>query len=125
MKGNILVVDDERGYREMYRYFLEPLGLSVTSVCNGQEAVEKVKEQFYDLILMDVHMPVLSGPEAVKKIKELRPDQKVVVFSSSSDPTYKMENNAVANGAVACLLKPVELTEIEEILKKAFEGSGS
>ena len=113
----ILVVDDEQGFRDMYVYFLEPLGFKVTCVCNGYEAVEKVRQADYDLIFMDIHMPVMTGPEALKEIKKIRPKQKVVIFSSSSDPDHKMENEALKlGGALQCLFKPVDLSHIEGVL---------
>ena len=113
----VLVVDDEPGFRDMYIYFLEPLGFQVTCACNGQEAVQKVSQTSYDLIFMDVHMPVMTGLEALKEIKKMRPDQKVVIFSSSSDPDYKMEHEALKHGgAIQCLFKPVDLVQIERVL---------
>ncbi len=117
MKKSVLVVDDEQGYRDMYVFLLEPLGIKVTCVSDGQQAVQKSKENPYDLIVMDVHMPVLTGPEALKQIKKMRPEQKIVIFSSSSDPNYVFENQAKEEGAIECLFKPVDLEDIKRILK--------
>ncbi len=119
-KIEILVVDDEQGYRDMFTFILEPMGITVTCVEDGQAAVEKVKEKAYDLILTDVHMPRLSGPEAIKIIKAMRPEQKIVVFSSSSDPEYRLEKEAEKNGVVECLFKPVDDAELQRVLKKAL-----
>ena len=119
-KFEILVADDELGYRDMFVFILEPLGMIVTCVENGQAAIEKVKEKAYDLILTDVHMPILSGPEAIKIIKVMRPEQKIVLFSSSSDPEYKFEKEAEKSGVVECLFKPVDDAEIRRVLKKAL-----
>lgn len=113
---SVLVVDDEQGYRDLYRFLLEPKGVQVTCVVNGLEALNKVKQCSYDLILMDVHMPVMTGPEAIVLIKKIRPDQKILVFSSSSDPGYFQEDQALKNGANECLYKPVELKVLEEVL---------
>ena len=119
-KKKVLVVDDEPGYRDLYVFFLEPLGIEVTCVENGLRAVEKIQERPYDLVLMDVHMPVMTGPEAFKKIRQIRPNQKVVIFSSSSDPSYFMENETVKQGALACLYKPVTLDQLREILAETI-----
>ena len=116
MKKSVLVVDDEEGYRQMYRFILEPLGVSVDSACDGQEAVQKIRERSYDLVLMDVHMPILTGPEALKEIKKIRPGQKVIIFSSSSDPESREETQALKEGAIQCFYKPVELAVLEKIL---------
>ena len=120
MKKTVLVVDDEQGFRDLFTYLLEPMGLEVTCVGNGKEAVEKVKKKAYDLILMDVHMPEMQGVEALKIIKSIRPEQKAAVFSSGSDPSYLLENEALKNGAIEYLLKPVELVDIERILTKTL-----
>ena len=121
-KIDILVVDDEQGYRDLFTYMLEPLGMNVTCVCNGLQALEKLNEKVYDLILMDVHMPEMNGPETLKRIKVKWPNQKVVIFSSSSDPEHKFENLAEQQGVVECLFKPVDDTEIRRVLKKTLEG---
>lgn len=118
----ILIVDDEQGFREMFTFLLQPLGFEVTCVENGEEAVQKVKEQAYALILMDVHMPKLTGPEALKQILAIRPLQKVVILSSSSDPNHIFETEAEKGGAFDCLYKPVELADIEKVLKRALDA---
>ena len=125
-KQNVLVVDDEQGFRDMLTFLLEPVGFEVDCVVNGQEAVDKVAEREYAVIIMDVHMPILTGPEALKKIKTLRPSQKVIMLSSSSDPAHALESQAEAHGIIACLYKPVELNDLQTALKKAlgaFPGS--
>ena len=117
---DVLVVDDEQGYRDLFTFMLEPMGIQVTCVTNGLEALEKVKEKVFDLILMDVHMPELNGIEALKRIKSMLPEQRVVIFSSSSDPEFNKEKEAHKIG-VECLFKPVDASEIERVLKKALD----
>ena len=117
---DVLVVDDEQGYRDLFTFMLEPMGIQVTCVTNGLEALEKVKEKVFDLILMDVHMPELNGIEALKRIKSMLPGQRVVIFSSSSDPEFNKEKEAHKIG-VECLFKPVDDQEIRRILKKELD----
>ncbi len=116
---NVLIVDDEEGYRDLFTFMLQPMGIQVTCVTNGLEALEKVKEKVFDLILMDVHMPELNGIETLKRIKIMLPEQKVVIFSSSSDPEYNREKEARKAG-VECLFKPVEAEDFRRVLKEAF-----
>ena len=71
MKKSVLVVDDEQGFLDLYVYILEPMGLEVICAKNGKEAVEKFKDRSFDLVLMDVHMPEMTGPEALRVYKEV------------------------------------------------------
>ncbi len=120
MALKILIADDEQGYRDLFTYMLQPVGMEVTCVCNGEEAVQRVKQSPYDLIMMDVHMPEMTGPEALKIIKAIRPEQKVVIFSSSSDPEHQKEKEAEKEGIVACLFKPVDMEDVLRVLKEAL-----
>lgn len=120
MKRTALVVDDEQGFRDMFTFFLEPLGFEVTCVENGQKGVDKIQEKEYDIVLMDMHMPVLTGPEAVKKVRAIRPGQKIIILSSCSDPNLTFESQVEEAGIVACLYKPAELEAIERALEKAL-----
>ena len=119
-KKTILAVDDEQGYLDLYAYLISPMGIELTCVMNGKEAVEKVKEKAYDLVMMDVHMPEMTGSEAFKIIKQIRPEQKIVIFSSLSDPDHLFETEALKKGAVACIYKPMDIEEIQSVLKKVL-----
>jgi len=122
MTKRILVVDDEEGFRDLWLYFLQPLGFEVTCALDGQQAVEAVKKTPFDLIFMDVHMPRMNGLDALKIIKSIRPEQRVVIFSSSSDTAYKAEDQALRDGALDCLYKPFGLDQVEAIISKTFGG---
>ena len=119
MKRTILVADDEQGFRDMFTFLLVPLGFEVLCVENGQEAVEKIKEREFGVVIMDVHMPILTGPEALKKIQMIRPEQKVIILASSSDDAHHFEEE-FGGRVVECLYKPVEISEIQRVLEKAL-----
>jgi len=65
-------------------------------------------------------MPRMRGPEALEAILKIKPGQKVVIFSSSSDPQYVFENSARQKGAADCLYKPFELTDLLAAIKRAL-----
>ncbi|HBE02764.1 MAG TPA: response regulator [Spirochaetia bacterium] len=113
----ILLIDDEQGMQDLFRFLLEPQGYRVFTASNGQEGVDLVKNNKYDIIFLDVHMPVMGGPEALKKIKEIRPDQTVIIFSSSSDPAFSFETRARELGAHTCLYKPVDIDTIQQLIE--------
>ncbi|OGS21894.1 MAG: hypothetical protein A3J83_04715 [Elusimicrobia bacterium RIFOXYA2_FULL_40_6] len=121
-KAKILVIDDEKGIQDLFRFLLEPEGYTIVIANDGVEGVDAVKKEEFDVVFLDVHMPKMKGPEALKIIKQLRPDQKVIVFSSSSDSNHAFENEAKQLGAFACIYKP---SGIEEILRLVREASGN
>ncbi|MBI4353431.1 MAG: response regulator [Candidatus Omnitrophica bacterium] len=120
MEKSVLVADDEPGFKDMYAYLFQPFGIAVDYAANGEEALERVKRKAYDLVFLDVHMPKLDGPGAFRGIRQARPEQKVVVFSSNSDPDRVLENQMIREGALDCLYKPVSLDDLRKILSKAF-----
>lgn len=120
----ILVIDDEKGYRDFYKFILEPIGYTVSTASDGEEGLKMALEHNYDLILLDVHMPKMRGPEVLTAIKKEKPNQTVVIFSSSSDPTFSFENTAKEMGAFDCLYKPIDLEDILAVMARATPVSG-
>lgn len=114
----ILIVDDEKGIQDLFRFLLEPQGFEVFTANDGVEGVEMVKKDSFDIIFLDVHMPRMRGPESLKIIKQLRPNQMVIVCSSSSDPNFTFEDKVKELGAYTCLYKPVNIDEIFDIINK-------
>ncbi|HAF95323.1 MAG: hypothetical protein A2X34_02090 [Elusimicrobia bacterium GWC2_51_8] len=115
---HILIVDDEPGFHELFRFILEPLGFTVSSAYNGLEGLERLKEHEYDIIFLDVHMPKMTGPELLKLIKGIKPLQLVVIMSSGSDPRQAFETTVKGLGAAACMFKPFELHQIMKNLER-------
>jgi len=118
-KVSVLVVDDEDGIRDMVRFLLEPMGYAVSSAVDGADAVQKVEKEKFDIILLDVHMPRMRGPETLEKIREIYPSQIVIIFSSSSDPYYVFEAGAKQKGAFDCIYKPFELHDLLSVINSA------
>ncbi|OGS20671.1 MAG: hypothetical protein A3J83_05090 [Elusimicrobia bacterium RIFOXYA2_FULL_40_6] len=117
-KARILIVDDEQGIRDLFKFLLEPLGYQVFTAIDGVEGVEMVEKESYDIVFLDVHMPRMRGPEALKVMKQLKPNQPVVIFSSGSDPRRIFEEEAKELGAYTCIYKPVEIDEILKIIEE-------
>lgn len=121
----VLIIDDEKGYRDFYRFMLEPLGYEVFAAEDGEQGLAMALERRYDVIFLDVHMPKMRGPEVLEKIKAQHPEQIVVIFSSSSDPSFSFETKAREMGAFDCLYKPVEVEDILKVLHRAFEETAN
>ena len=121
-RASILVADDEQGFRDLFHFTFEPLGFEVVTVADGEAAVDEVRRRAFDVVVLDVHMPRMGGPDAVRHIRELRPDQAILVLSSSSDSTCSAEAELTASGEVECLFKPVDLDELLGVVQRALQG---
>ena len=80
-KANILIVDDESSFRKTLSQILERKGYATSTADNGQSAIELFKKRPFDVVLMDVRMPVMSGVEAYKKIKQICPSTTIIFMA--------------------------------------------
>jgi len=114
---HILVVDDEEVMRNLFTDILCEEGYAVTTVCHGKEAQEKVKEAFFDIAFVDVHMPVMDGIKTLNMLRQISPKTAVVMMDSM--PSTLLEE---FEGAVTCIHKPFNIKEVRsaigEIIKK-------
>jgi len=117
---SILIVDDEAIIRDFLSEALEDYDIAVA--CDGDEAIAKLKERSFDLIITDLRMPKVSGQKVVKAARELRPNAKVVVISGYS--SLHTVSQSVSHGACAFLSKPFSIKELMQTVTTALEGSG-
>jgi DNA-binding response OmpR family regulator len=123
---SILVADDERNIRKTLAMILEAAGYRVDAAADGEEALDKCKEQFYDIALVDIQMPKLDGLALLQKIRALKPKTAVVIMTAYGSVARAVE--AMKLGAVDFLEKPFEpkiiLLLCEEILQRQKIASG-
>jgi len=117
---SILIVDDEAIIRDFLSEVLEDYDITLAS--DGDEAIAKLKERAFDLIITDLRMPKVPGQEVVKAARELRPNAKVVVISGYS--SLHTVSQSVSHGACAFLSKPFSIKELMQTVATALEGSG-
>lgn len=110
--AHILVAEDELDIRELINFTLMFGGHTVTTVANGEEAVQKAAEVTPDLILLDVRMPRMTGYEACRKIKENETLKHVPVAFLSAKGQDEEVQNGIDSGAVAYILKPFAPDEL-------------
>lgn len=114
--ARLLIVEDEKVLNEAYELVLKKEGYEVSTVFNGEEALTSVKENKFDLILLDLRMPKIDGVEFLKRADPRKnfPKTKIIVFSNYDDQTEVEE--AIKNGATRYILKawssPSELIKI-------------
>ncbi len=121
MQAKILWADDEIELLKPHILFLEAKGYSVDPVNNGGDAVEKSRDQHYDIIFLDENMPGISGLEALSRIKEDKPYVPVVMITKSEEESI-MED-AIGGKIADYLIKPVNPNQILLSLKKNLDQS--
>ena len=118
-KPRILWTDDEIDLLRAHILFLEEKGYEVETANNGSDAIEKVKEAFYDIIFLDENMPGLTGLETLTQIKAIAPNIPVVMITKSEEENIMDE--AVGSKIADYLIKPVNPKQILLSLKKNID----
>jgi PAS domain S-box-containing protein len=117
----ILVVDDEEHVRELIGRMLEHLGYKVEVVESGQKALTAIaKKARFDAVILDMNMPRMSGKETFERLKEVKPDLKVVVSTGYSDAS--LEPTALHKLVDGFLQKPYQMEELSKVLREVFDG---
>lgn len=114
--AQILLVEDNPINQMVALGMLEGLGLSIDVASNGKEAVEHAQETRYDLILMDLQMPVMDGFEATKEIREIEGYEEIPILALSAAVMQKDKELTSAVGMNAHLSKPIDYDALMEAL---------
>jgi DNA-binding NtrC family response regulator len=115
----VLVVDDERPTRLLMERELPRAGCVVATAESGEEGLEKVRSQEFDVILLDLKMPGIGGMETLRRIRDAGSSAEVVVLTGHPDVATAIE--AMKLGAYDYLTKPFKLAEVEVVLRRAAE----
>lgn len=118
--ARILIVDDDESMNKTMALVLKRKGYDVAISYSGADAIEKVRSHPFDIIFMDIKMPVMDGVETFEKIRAIRPDAVVMMMTA-----YAVEDliqKALREGAYGIIYKPLDiektLATIEEVQKK-------
>jgi DNA-binding NtrC family response regulator len=111
----ILIVDDNRGLREILEEYLRGEGDVVEGADNGKEALEKHKEHLYDLIITDLNMPEMAGIELIKTIKGENEITEFVIITGYASMDSAVE--AIKIGAFDYIVKPFRMEELKVVVK--------
>jgi len=115
----ILVIDDEQNIRKMLTRVLSPEGFIVKEANNGLEALKRLQEENYSLVLLDLKMPGLNGIETLKKIRKNDLNLPVIMMSAYGSIPEAVE--AMKLGALDYLIKPFDIEELKIIIKRAIK----
>jgi len=118
MKKRILIVDDEKNIRTTISAYLLSLGYELELAVNGQEALDKLKDSNYDLILLDIKMHIMNGIQVLQEMRRLENKTNVIMMTA-----YGTIENAVESmklGAVDFISKPFTLEDLKTVIDSVF-----
>ena len=119
--AKILIVDDDKSIRRTLRDILEFEKYDVEESPDGLDAVVKIKQNKYDVIVLDIKMPKMDGMEAIERIQILRPDIPVIMISGHGNIDTAVE--AVKKGAFDFIQKPPDLNRLLITIRNAMDKS--
>jgi len=119
--ARLLLADDNAINRQVARLFLQPQGVAITEAVNGQEALDRLAAESFDLVLLDVHMPVMDGIQAIRAIRSSgQPWSTLPVIALTADAMSGDRDRFIAMGMSGYVSKPIDraelLTEIGRVL---------
>ena len=118
----VLIADDQELIRQSLSYVLDAqkdIEIVGTAV-DGKQAIELVRKQHPDVVLMDIRMPEVDGVECTKLIKSAYPNMKIIILTTFDDDEYVM--NGLKYGASGYLLKGISVPELSAAIRKVAEG---
>ncbi len=117
MAQKVLLVDDEQDFVEVLQERLETRGMSVQTSLTPQKALDKVKEENFDAIILDLQMPDMDGLTVLKEILKDHPDMQVIILTGHA--TVDKGIKAMKLGALDLIEKPVDINLLIEKIKTA------
>jgi two-component system chemotaxis response regulator CheY len=105
----VLVVDDSSVARRQLREALEGVGISVSEAGEGVEALWRARQQAYDLIITDIHMPAMDGLQLLRELRKVPGNERTPVYVLTSDGSRERLAEGRAAGATAWIVKPANI----------------
>lgn len=117
LKANVLIVDDEDQFLDVFSKRLHGRGMKVDIATSGEEAIKRVKDRQFDTIVLDLVMPGINGIETLKRLRKENPDLQIIILTGHA--TVEKGVEAMKEGAVDFLEKPVDLNKLLEKIGEA------
>jgi len=118
-KERILVIDDDETITTVFRAGLKHEGFNVDVASSGKEAIEKAKDQFYNLALIDIRLPDMAGTKLLTEMKDTTPRMRKIIVTG-----YPDLQNAIAsvqNGADFYITKPAKIDYLVKVVKEQLQ----
>jgi response regulator RpfG family c-di-GMP phosphodiesterase len=116
----VLLVDDEASIRSFCRYILKSEGLECDEADGGLAALEMIRKKKYDLLLLDVNMPDLSGPELCQQLRLENPSPNLKIIMASGNANIEVMSHLLLTGADDFITKPFSLSQLKARIKAAL-----
>ena len=123
LTGLVLLVEDNQVNLMVARKLLEKTGLKVICARNGQEAIEQFERYPFDLVFMDMQMPVMGGVEATRKIRQQHPENQTPIIAMTANAMAEHRQQCLSSGMNDFLSKPVKENLLQEILGQYLRSS--
>lgn len=120
-RNSILVVDDDHAHRTMLKTLVGGWGYDVTEASDGLEAVQRVRDRPFDVVLMDIRMVKVSGIEALSEIKSYNPAIPIIMMTAYASVDTAVET--LKKGAYDYLTKPLDFDELRFAMERAMDHS--
>ena len=115
----ILVADDDADIRTLLKTFLEEEGYAVSEATNGQDALDGVRSGAYDLVLLDMRLPGMTGMDVLKELRARRGDVPVILITAYGSPNIAIQASSL--GAYSFITKPFEIDDVLLTISRYFE----
>ncbi|KPJ60979.1 MAG: hypothetical protein AMS15_06150 [Planctomycetes bacterium DG_23] len=116
-KARILIVDDNISLFKTMSFILERKGYTVTTAKDGPEAIEKVQQAPFDIIFLDIKLPLINGVETYKRINKISPQAVVVMMTAYA--VEELVQEALEEGAYGVVYKPLDIEKVFAIIEKS------
>ncbi len=110
MSAKILIVDDEKTIRDSLKMVLDEEGFSTETAGDGEEALQKIKDNEFDVVITDIKMPKLDGMQLLEAASKISPETFFIIMTAYA--SVKTAIDALRNGAYDYLVKPVEFDDV-------------
>jgi DNA-binding NtrC family response regulator len=115
----VLIVDDEERFRTTMCKLLTVRGVEAAMAASGKEAIEKLRQNPYDVIILDIRMPEMGGVQVLSEIRKIDPDAEVIIMTGYASVDTAKE--IMKLGAYDYVLKPYAVDELMEKIEAAYD----
>jgi CheY-like chemotaxis protein len=115
---SLLMAEDNEINRKLAGLLFKRIGLSLDFAANGEEAVEAVKSNHYDLVFMDIEMPILTGVQATESINQTLGEKAPIIVALTAHTMDGDRERFIEAGMTDYLTKPINLEQLKGILEK-------